>query len=100
MDLNGGLHDALNLCERMASVWHGRSGDGVLEGYEVQRRPEAINAISAITERYKRQMKERDPEIRACNLADWRVLAANPERIYRYLPKTSMIGPLRRSGII
>ena len=45
-------------------------------------------------------MEERDPEIRARNLADWRALAGDPERTYRYLLETSMIGSLRRSGMI
>ena len=100
MGLNGGLHDAIDLCGRLAGVWHGRAAETALDGYEVRRRPEAINAIGAITERNKKLMEERDPEIRARNLADWRALAADPERTYRYLLETSMIGSLRRSGMI
>lgn len=100
MGLNGGLHDAIDLCGRLAGVWHGTAAETTLDGYEVRRRPEAINAISAITERNKKLMEERDPEIRAHNLADWRALAADPERTYRYLLETSMIGSLRRSGMI
>ena len=65
-----------------------------------QRKPEAVNAINAITERNKKLMEERDPEIRARNLDDWRALAADPERCYRYLLETSMISSLRRSGMI
>ncbi len=100
MGLNGGLHDAIDLCGRLAAVWHGRSPDAELDGYEVQRRPEAVNAISAITERNKKLMEERNPEIRGRNLADWRALAADPDRTYRYLLETSMIGSLRRSGML
>ena len=100
MGLNGGLHDAIDLTGRIASVVHGRAGESELDGYEIRRKPEAVNAINAITERNKKLMEERDPEIRARNLDDWRALAADPERSYRYLLDTSMISSLRRSGMI
>ena len=100
MGLNGGLHDAIDLTGRMAAVVHGRAGESELDGYEVRRKPEAVNAINAITERNKKLMEERDPDVRAHNLDDWRALAADPERSYRYLLDTSMISSLRRSGMI
>ena len=62
MGLNGGLHDAISLSGRIAAVaMHGRAGEDVLDGYEAQRKPEAVNAINAITERNKKLMEERDP---------------------------------------
>lgn len=100
MGLNGGLHDAIDLTGRLASVTHGRAAEAELDGYEARRKPEAVNAINAITERNKKLMEERDPEVRARNLDDWRALAADPERSYRYLLDTSMISSLRRSGMI
>ena len=100
MGLNGGLHDAIGLSERIAAVTHGRAAESELDGYQAQRKPEAVNAINAITERNKKLMEERDPEIRARNLDDWRALAADRERSYRYLLDTSMISSLRRSGMI
>lgn len=100
MGLNGGIHDAISLTARLADVWHGRSGDAVLDGYEVQRRPEAINAINAITERNKKLMEERDPEIRRRNIDHWRRMADDPSRVYDYLLESSMIASLRRSGMI
>ena len=100
MGLNGGLHDAIDLTGRLASVTHGRTAEADLDGYEARRKPEAVNAINAITERNKKLMEERDPEVRARNLEGWRALAADPERSYRYLLDTSMISSLRRSGMI
>jgi 3-(3-hydroxy-phenyl)propionate hydroxylase len=72
----------------------------VLDGYEPQRRPEAVNAINAITERNKKLMEERDPEIRKRNLDEWRHIAADRGRAYQYLLNTSMINSLRRSGML
>ena len=100
MGLNGGLHDAIGLSGRLAAVVHGRAGEAELDGYEDQRKPEAFTAINAITERNKKLLEERDPGVWARNLADWRALAADPERSYRYPLDTSMISSLRRSGMI
>jgi 3-(3-hydroxy-phenyl)propionate hydroxylase len=100
MGLNGGLHDAISLCGRLARVWHGAADAAILDEYEPQRRPEAINAIQAITARNKRLLEERDPAVRARNLDDLRQTAADPERSRGYLLDATMISSLRRSGMI
>ena len=100
MGLNGGLHDVISLAGRLARVWHGSADERVLDGYEAQRRPEAIGAINAITARNKKQLEERDPEIRRQRLDELRRIAADPEASYRYLLDASMISSLRRSGMI
>lgn len=100
MGLNGGVHDALDLTQRLIAVWHGRSDESVLAGYEPRRKPEAVNAINAITERNKRLLEERDPEIRQRNLEEWARIATDPRLAYDHLLQTSMIASLRRSGMI
>jgi 3-(3-hydroxy-phenyl)propionate hydroxylase len=100
MGLNGGLHDAISLCGRLARAWHGGADAAVLDEYEAQRRPEAVNAIQAITARNKRLLEERDPAVRARNLEELRQTAADPERSRRYLLDATMISSLRRSGMI
>jgi 3-(3-hydroxy-phenyl)propionate hydroxylase len=100
MGLNGGLHDVISLTERLIAWWKGGADAAILDGYEPQRRPEAINAIHAITARNKKLLEERDPEVRARNLEEMRKTAADPERSYRYLLDSSMISSLRRSGMI
>jgi 3-(3-hydroxy-phenyl)propionate hydroxylase len=99
MGLNGGLHDVISLTDRLIAWWHGEA-DTILDGYEAQRRPEAINAIHAITARNKRLLEERDPEIRARNLAELKRTAADPALSYNYLLDAAMISSLRRSGMI
>jgi 3-(3-hydroxy-phenyl)propionate hydroxylase len=100
MGLNGGLHDALSLTQRIARVWHGKSGEEALAGYEPQRKPAAVDAINAITQRNKRLLEERDPEIRRRNLEEWAAIAADPGRAYQHLLDASMIASLRRCGMI
>jgi 3-(3-hydroxy-phenyl)propionate hydroxylase len=100
MGLNGGLHDALSLTQRMVRVWHGESGEDALAGYEPQRRPAAVDAINAITQRNKRLLEERDPEVRRRNLQEWAAIAADRNRAYQHLLDASMIASLRRCGML
>jgi 3-(3-hydroxy-phenyl)propionate hydroxylase len=100
MGVNGGLHDALSLTERIADAWHGRAGDEVLDGYEPLRRPEAVNAIHAITERNKKLMEERDPVVRERNLARMAGIAADPKLAYQYMLDAAMITSLMRCGML
>jgi 3-(3-hydroxy-phenyl)propionate hydroxylase len=100
MGLNGGLHDVISLTDRLAAWWRGEADAAILDGYEPQRRPEAINAIHAITERNKKLLEERDPEVRRRNLDQIRRTAADPELSYKYLLDSAMISSLRRSGMI
>jgi len=100
MGLNGGLHDALSLTARIARVWHGASSEDELAGYEPQRKPAAVDAINAITQRNKRLLEERDPEVRERNLREWAGIAGDRDRAYRHLLDASMIASLRRCGMI
>ena len=100
MGLNGGLHDVLSLVPRLIDVWHGRKPDAELDGYEPQRRPEAIHAINAITARNKKLMEERDPAMRQRNLREMAEIAADPQRAYAYMLEASMITSLRRCGML
>src|SRR5205807_5574749 len=38
MGMNGGIHDAINLTDRLAEVWHGSKDDAELDRFEQQRR--------------------------------------------------------------
>jgi len=100
MGLNGGLHDAVSLGERLIAVWHGQADSSILDGYEAQRKPEAVNAINAMTARNKKLLEESDPQVRAGNLAEWRRIAGDRELAYQHLLQTSMIASLRRSGLL
>jgi len=100
MGLNGGLHDVISLTDRLTAWWKGAADATILDGYEPQRRPEAITAIHAITERNKKLLEERDPDVRRRNLEQIRKTAADPELSYKYLLDSAMISSLRRSGMI
>ena len=70
MGLNGGLHDVLSLVPRLIDgLARQASRKRELDGYEPQRRPEAIHAINAITAHNKKLMEERDPAVRGAQPA-------------------------------
>jgi 3-(3-hydroxy-phenyl)propionate hydroxylase len=100
MGLNGGLHDAVSLTRKLSAVWHGRADERLLDAYEAERRPQAIEHINAMTARNKKLMEERNSAVREAALDELRAIGADPARTYDYLLETSMIGPLRRSGLI
>ncbi len=100
MGLNGGLQDVLSLVPRLVEVWKGTKDGSELDGYEAQRRPEAIHAINAITARNKKLMEERDPVVRERNLRQMAEIASDPKRAYDYMLEASMITSLRRCGML
>jgi 3-(3-hydroxy-phenyl)propionate hydroxylase len=90
----------VSLTRKLAQVWHGRADERLLDAYEPERRPMAVKHLDAMTARNKKLMEERDPAVRRKNNDEIRAIAANPARAYRYLLETSMIGPIRRSGLL
>ena len=100
MGLNGGLHDAVSLAGRLAKAWHERGRESELDGYEAQRRPEAIHAIQRQTQDNVKNLTASDPEERARLFARWRRTASDPGLARDFLLKTSMIASLRRCGML
>lgn len=97
MGMNGGVHDALNLADKLARVWHGEP-DALLDRYETERRPIALEEIIAQADANRARMQERDPARRRELLAGLQAIAADPARAREHLLRTSMIAGLRRAG--
>jgi len=99
MGLNGGLQDAFNLTERLAKVWKGGDAD-LLDQYERQRRPIAIEYVKEATMRNQKLMSERDPVKRAATLDELRRAAEDPKAAYKMMLRASMIDAVRRAAAI
>ncbi|MDH3235109.1 MAG: FAD-dependent monooxygenase [Alphaproteobacteria bacterium] len=99
MGLNGGLHDAINLTERLAKVWHGGDAD-LLDQYERQRRPMALEYVKEATMRNQQLMNEKDPEKRAQALDELRHAADDPKAAYEMMLRASMINAVRKAAAI
>jgi 3-(3-hydroxy-phenyl)propionate hydroxylase len=93
MGMNGGIHDAINLTERLAGVWHGQSGAAELERFDRQRRLVTLEYIETQSIQNKRNL-ESDGEDFGRTL---RHIAAYSGRTYDYLLRVSMIASLRRA---
>jgi 3-(3-hydroxy-phenyl)propionate hydroxylase len=98
MGMNGGVHDALNLAEKLIAVTRGEADAELLDGYERQRRPIAIEFINANTARNKKMLEEREPGARARSHAEMRRTAEDPEAARAFLRRTSMIDALRAAA--
>jgi 3-(3-hydroxy-phenyl)propionate hydroxylase len=99
MGMNSGVHDAINLAEKLTSVMRG-GPDDVLDRYDRQRRTVAIDHVQAQTVRNKKLMNERDPAIRRRNLDELRRQAADPKRARDFLLRASMIASVREADAI
>jgi 3-(3-hydroxy-phenyl)propionate hydroxylase len=93
MGMNGGIHDAINLTDRLADVWHERSGPAELERFDRQRRLVTLEYIEKQSIENKRNL-ESDGEDFGRAL---RHIAADTGRTYDYLLRVSMIASLRRA---
>jgi 3-(3-hydroxy-phenyl)propionate hydroxylase len=99
MGMNGGIHDAFNLADKLARVLRGED-PALLDLYERQRRPVALEQILAQSGRNRARMQERDPAKRLAALRELQALAADRERALKHLLRSSMIEGLRQAEAI
>jgi 3-(3-hydroxy-phenyl)propionate hydroxylase len=100
MGLNGGVHDAVNLAEKLAEVVHGRAGDDLLDRYERQRRGVTIEHVQRQTIANKQNLEAASAADQAAYRARMAAIAADPARTRDYLAGISMITGLRRAAEI
>ncbi|MES2536311.1 MAG: FAD-dependent monooxygenase [Pseudomonadota bacterium] len=95
--LNSGIHDAINLTEKLGRVWHGEGTEDLLDLYVRQRRAATIEQVQNMSIRNKRMLEERDPDVQRANLIEMMAVAADPVRARAHLLNTTMILGLKRS---
>jgi 3-(3-hydroxy-phenyl)propionate hydroxylase len=98
MGMNGGIHDAFNLAEKMARVWRGEADDSELDRYERQRRPIAIEYVDRITIQNKKDLEIKDPAERAAYRQRMEETARDPEKSRQFLMRISMIASLQKAA--
>jgi 3-(3-hydroxy-phenyl)propionate hydroxylase len=98
MGMNGGIHDAFNLCEKLIAVLQDGADESILDRYERQRRPIAEEEIIQQAHRNRTRMQERDPARRRAMLADLQRTVGDSAKLEAYLTKSSMIDGLRRAA--
>jgi 3-(3-hydroxy-phenyl)propionate hydroxylase len=93
MGMNGGIHDAINLTDRLVEVWHDRAPEAELDRYDLQRRLVTLETIQAQTIQNKKNLESPEPF-----KASLEAIKADPKRTYDYLLRVSMITTLRRAA--
>ena len=100
MGMNGGIHDAFNLTEKLAAVWRGDAEISLLDVYARQRRAVAREEILQQAHRNRTRMQQTDPDWRRRELRRLRAIAGDCQKAREFLLKTSMITGLRRAAEI
>jgi 3-(3-hydroxy-phenyl)propionate hydroxylase len=100
MGMNSGIHDAINLADKLIAIARKEAGDGVLDRYERQRRHVAVAHTQAQTMRNKRLLTEKDPAVRQRNHDDLRRTADDPALARQYLLRTALFESLREADAI
>jgi 3-(3-hydroxy-phenyl)propionate hydroxylase len=96
MGMNGGIHDALCLCDVMVRHLNG-APPSVLESYEQQRLPVVRDDIIGQADRNHARMQLRSLTERRASLAQLQALIEDRDRLYRHLRQTSMLDGLERA---
>ena len=94
MGMNGGIHDAVNLTEKLASVWNGAPLE-MMGRYERQRRKVAIDTVQEQSLRNRKIMAENDPDARRVYHDELRAVVADPVQHKQYLMRSSMLQSLK-----
>ena len=100
MGMNGGMHDGINLADKLATVIHGEADEGLLDLYDRQRRHAAVTYVQAQTIANKRLMEERDPAVRAANFDQLRRTAEDTSTAKAYMRRAALIDSLRDAAAV
>jgi len=100
MGMNSGIHDAINLADKLIAIARKEADDGVLDRYARQRRHVAVAHTQAQTMRNKRLLAEKDPAIRQRNHDGLRRTADDPALAREYLLRTALFESLREADAI
>jgi len=100
MGMNSGIHDAINLADKLIAIARREADDSVLDRYERQRRHVAVAHTQAQTMRNKRLLAEKDPAVRQRNHDELRRTADDPALARQYLLRTALFESLREADAI
>ena len=98
--LNSGIHDAINLGEKLSKVMRGEAGEDLMDLYVRQRRATNIEYVQNISIRNKKNLEEKDPLERRRHADEMRAIAADPAKARDYLLNSSMINSMRMANSI
>ncbi|ARP99783.1 FAD-dependent oxidoreductase [Pseudorhodoplanes sinuspersici] len=98
MGMNGGIHDSINLSQRLAAVWKGNAPDKELDRYDLQRRQVTLEYVQAQTIQNKRDLEAADEAAQNEFRDRLRHTRDEPDLRRTYLQRIAMISSLRRAA--
>ena len=93
MGMNGGIHDAINLTERLAAVWYGSKTEAELDRFDKQRRRVTKEYVETRSIQNKKDLEAPGSAFRDRLTA----IAADKGKTRDYLLAVSMISSLKRA---
>jgi 3-(3-hydroxy-phenyl)propionate hydroxylase len=100
MGMNGGIHDAVNLADKLADVWFGRADASVFDRYTRQRRKAQTDFVQAQSIQNKKTLGEKDPAVRRQNLDELRRTSEDVVRHKAFLYRSSLIDSLNAANAV
>ena len=97
MGLNFGIHDALNLADKIYRVIKEKDSEEIFDLYDRQRRTVAKEYLLAQTAQNKRDLEESEPSEIEKRHKEWQEIARNPEKSKSFLLRTAMFESTERA---
>jgi len=100
MGLNGGIHDAINLADKLTSVWKGEAAIELFDLYTRQRHKASTDFTQAQTIANKKQLEERDPMMRQKRHNEMRAMSENPSKARAYMRRAQLIDSVKAAAAV
>ena len=100
LGLNTGIHDCMNITEKIGDVWFGRAEEDVFERYHRQRHQLATEFLQSVTIENKKRIEEKDPEVIKQNQQQLRENAEDPAKAKTWLMRSSLLDSVRKEETI
>ncbi len=99
LGMNGGIHDAISLAEKLSEVIGG-ADESLLDLYSRQRHKAQMDGVQATSIANKKLMEAKDPEVRQRQLDDVRQQAEDPERARAYCLNAGLYTSLKQANAV
>lgn len=100
LGMNSGVQDAVNLADKIHTVWHGRGDFALFDRYTRQRKAVATDFVHKVSDANHHRMREKDPAKRKEIMAQMREITEDPAKAKAYLMRTSMIDSQRAADAV
>jgi 3-(3-hydroxy-phenyl)propionate hydroxylase len=98
--MNSGIHDVVNLAEKLAGLLDGRHEASVLDRYSRQRRKAQVDFVQQNTINNKRMLEAREPNARQAYFDDLRRTAEDATLARQFLRRASLIDSVEAANAV